>query len=118
MTNLHGAATGSCFHAARIYRFRSGFIMASSLPYAECDAFPLRSAASGNRSPRRVLCENVVLCLHYRMAREPALRVVPLRRLVSQGCGRERVGRGVIVERAPSPSPAVREPLTVLHHEI
>src|SRR5262249_52764224 len=37
---------------------------------------------------------------------------------VSQGCGRECVGRGVIVERAPSPSTAVYEPLAVLHHEI
>src|SRR5262249_36941299 len=52
------------------------------------------------------------------MAREPAFGVVTLRRLVSQGCGRERAGRGVIVERTPSPSTAVREPLAVLHHEI
>src|SRR5262249_56322615 len=52
------------------------------------------------------------------MAREPAFGVVTLRRLVSQGCGRERAGRCVIVKRAPSPSTAVREPLAVLHHEI
>ena len=35
------------------------------------------------RSPLRVRRENVILCLHYRMAREPALGVVRLRRLVS-----------------------------------
>ena len=32
--------------------------------------------------------------------------------------GPERIGRGVILERAISPSAAVREPLAVLHHEI
>jgi hypothetical protein len=35
------------------------------------------------RSPLRVRRENVILCLHYRMAREPALGVVPLWRIVS-----------------------------------
>src|SRR5262245_25955473 len=70
------------------------------------------------RSPRRVLRENVIAVLHQRVAREPAFGVVTLRRLVSRGCGRECVGRGVIVERAPSPSAAVYEPLAVLHHEI
>src|SRR5215510_12759155 len=52
------------------------------------------------------------------MAREPAFGVVTLRRFASRACGRERAGRGVIVERAPSPSTAVCEPLAVFHHEI
>ena len=45
------------------------------------------------------------------MAREPALRVVPLRRRASCRAGRERVGRGVVIEHGVSPSAAVREPL-------
>src|SRR3984893_3763416 len=69
-------------------------------------------------SPLGVLRENVVLLLHYRVAREPALGVVPLRRLIRQCAGPERIGRGVILERRPSPSSAVREPLAILHHEI
>src|SRR5262249_38880192 len=52
------------------------------------------------------------------MAREPALRVVPLRRLTRQGRRAKRIGRRVIVERTPPPSAAVHEPLAVLHHEI
>src|SRR4026208_2568260 len=91
--------------------------LAKLLPYTECDAFSLRSATTGDRSPRRVFCENVIAVLYQRVAREHALGVVPLRRLASQGCGRERSGCGVIVERAPSPSTAVREPLAVLHSE-
>src|SRR5271155_4518363 len=69
-------------------------------------------------SPVPVIGENVIFCLHCRVAREPALGVVPLRWLVFQGAGRERVGRCVIVERAVPPSATVREPLAVLHHEI
>src|SRR5205823_14996350 len=40
-----------------------------------------------SRSPLPVVRENVISCLHDRVAREPALGVVPLRRLVSQGAG-------------------------------
>jgi CRP-like cAMP-binding protein len=40
---------------------------------AECTPFSLRSAITGDRSPRRVRRENVVFCLHYRVACEPAL---------------------------------------------
>ena len=40
------------------------------------------SEADVAHSPLRVRRENVILCLHYRMAREPTLGVVPLRRLV------------------------------------
>src|SRR5687767_4455951 len=50
------------------------------------------------RSPLPVLRENVIFCLCNRMAREPALGVVLLRRLVSRGLGREGVGCGVIFE--------------------
>src|SRR6266481_6875603 len=69
-------------------------------------------------SPLSVLRENVVAVLHHRVAREPALRVVFLRRIVRDSGGLKRIGRRVIAERAPSPSAAVREPLAVLHHEI
>src|SRR6266481_1611246 len=69
-------------------------------------------------SPLSVLRENVVKVLHHRVAREPALRVVFLRRIVRYSGGLKRIGRRVIVERTPSPSAAVREHLAVLHHEI
>ena len=68
------------------------------------------------RSPLPVLRGHAVSCRRDRVARERALGVVPLRRLVSPGEGRERIGRGVILERGPSPSAAVREPLAILHH--
>src|SRR5258706_4220892 len=69
-------------------------------------------------SPLSVLREYVVVVLHHRVASEPALRVVFLRRFGGCGRGLKRIGRRVIVERAPSPSPAIREPLAVLHPEI
>src|SRR5204863_19149 len=71
-----------------------------------------------NSSSVSVLRKNVISRLHFRVAREPALGVVRLRRLVSQGAGRERIGRGFILEHGPSPSAAVREPLAILHHEV
>ena len=52
------------------------------------------------------------------MAPEAALGVVCLRRLVSRGAGRERMGHSVVHEHGPSPPTAVREPLAVLHHEV
>ena len=61
-----------------------------------------------------VIRENVVSRLHARMAREPALGVIPLLRMVSQGAGRERIGCSVIVERGPSPPAALREPVCIL----
>src|SRR5262249_52740589 len=70
------------------------------------------------RSPLAVLCENVVAFLHHRVAREPALRIVSLRRFACSVGGLECIGRRVVVECGPSPSAAVREPLAVLHHEI
>src|SRR6516225_6290708 len=48
----------------------------------------------------------------------PALRVVPLRRLVSQRDWRERVGCCVILERGVSPPVAVRESLGILLDEL
>src|SRR6476660_2790736 len=69
-------------------------------------------------SPLSVFGENVVAVLHHRVAREPALRVVFLRRTARCSGGLKRIGRRVIVERAPSPSAAVGKPLAVLHHEI
>src|ERR1700722_10468815 len=44
------------------------------------------------------LGENVIAALHQCVAREPALRVVPLRRTVRLGGGAERIGRCVVVE--------------------
>src|SRR6267154_2482785 len=64
-------------------------------------------------SPLSVLREDVIFCLHDRVSREPALGVVRLRWLAGLGAGRERTGRGVILEYGPSPSAAVREPLAV-----
>ena len=49
-----------------------------------------------------VLRENVVAVLHLRVAPEPALRVVSLRRAVRHSGRAKRVGRRVIIERAPS----------------
>src|ERR1700676_2786716 len=59
-------------------------------------------------SPMPVIRENVISCLHPRVAREPALGVVPLRRLASQGAGRERIGCSVIVEHGISHPPLRR----------
>ena len=49
-----------------------------------------------------VLRENVVAVLHLRVSPEPALRVVSLRRVVRHSGRAKRVGRRVIIERAPS----------------
>src|SRR5580698_5749630 len=68
--------------------------------------------------PVPVIGENVISCLHCRVAREPALGVVPLGWFVFQGGGRERIGPRVILECTVTPSAAVGEPLAVLHHEI
>src|SRR5580658_1887304 len=73
---------------------------------------------AGYASPVPVIREDVISHLHACVAREPALGIVPLRRLVSHGAGREGIGRSVIVERGVSPPAAVREPLAVLHHEV
>src|ERR1043166_7693279 len=65
-----------------------------------------------------VIREDVVSRLHDRVAREPTLGVVLLGRLVGCGAGPEGTGGGLILERGPSPSTAVPEPLAVLHHEV
>src|SRR5262252_4803433 len=70
------------------------------------------------RSPVAVLCKNVIPVLHYRVAREPALGVVSLRRRFRLIAGPKRIGRRVILERGPPPSAAIREPLAVLLHEM
>src|SRR5580658_3067927 len=69
-------------------------------------------------SPVPVLRKNVISCLHYGVAQVPALGVVRLRRLVSQGAEPERIGCGVILEHSIPPSAAVREPPAVLYHEV
>ena len=62
------------------------------------------------RSPLRVRGENVILCLHYRMAREPAI--------CAATNGLERIGRGVIVKLGVSPVAALWKSLTIPDHEI
>jgi hypothetical protein len=52
----------------------------------------------GAALPVTVLGENIIAVLHQRVAREPALRVVSLRRLGRLGGGAERIGRYVVVE--------------------
>src|SRR6476661_5994214 len=74
--------------------------------------------AAPTASPVPVLRKNVIAVLHQRVAREPALRVVSLRRIGRLSGGTKRVGCRVILECAPPPSAAVREPLAVLDHEI
>src|SRR5207253_8601395 len=54
-----------------------------------CAQLFLREEARG--SPLRVVGENVVSCLHDRVAPDPTLGVVPLRRLVSLGSRREHI---------------------------
>src|SRR5215831_20247964 len=79
---------------------------------------PRFGAVTAFRSSLSVFREHVISCLHDRVTREPTLGVVALRRLGVLAGRRERVGRGVVEERTPSPSAAVREPLAVLHHEV
>src|SRR5262245_5772258 len=76
------------------------------------------SRRSSGVSPLPVLCENVISRLRSRVAREPALGVVPLWRGASFGAGLERIGCRVVIEHAISPPAAVSEPLAVLHHEV
>ena len=68
--------------------------------HSPATAHALMRQQDGPQSPLRVLGEDVVFPLHDRVAGEPALGVVALRRLVRLGGGRERVGRGVVLERA------------------
>ena len=68
--------------------------------------------------PLPVHREDVILFLRYRMARCPALGIVPLRRLIRQRARPERIGRGVLLKLRISPCAAIREPLGILHHEI
>src|SRR5690242_2356406 len=69
-------------------------------------------------SPVSVIGEHVISCLHLRVARQPALRVVCLRRIVGYGGGPKCIGSRVVLERGPPPPAAVRELPAVLHHEI
>src|SRR5208337_4689141 len=76
-------------------------------------------AGMGRRNlPFRVGGEDVVLRLHDRVAGEPALGVVLLRRRVRSVAGPEGLGRGIILEFGISPSAAIRKPFAVLHHEV
>src|SRR5580658_117762 len=77
-----------------------------------------RSLRLPGRSPRLILCENIVLRLSHRMAGEAAPGVVSLWRLILQSAGSERIRRGIIFKLGISPSTTVREPLAILQHEI
>src|SRR5262249_44142548 len=79
---------------------------------------PCRRSAEIERSALRILRKDVVVRLRDRVARSAALGIVPLRRHVSGGGGRELVRRGVVLERAVTPTVAVGEALAVLHHEV
>ena len=57
-----------------------------------------RATSSACRSPVPVLREDVISVLHYRVAREPALRVVTLRRIVCRRRGAKRIGRRIVIE--------------------
>ena len=76
----------------------------------------LSATLSDSAAP--IIREDVVSRLHDRMARESALGVVPLRRLVGRGTGLEPAGRRLIVEHGPPPPAGLREPLAVFHHEV
>jgi hypothetical protein len=54
--------------------------------------------------PFRVRREDLIAFCHYRMAREPALGIVRLRRLIRECAGPERLGGGVILKLGISPS--------------
>ena len=69
-------------------------------------------------SPLLVVRKNVISRLRFRVTREPALGVVPLRRGASHRAGLECIGRGIVIEYGISPSAAVPEPLAILHHEV
>src|SRR5262249_39748990 len=60
----------------------------SHLGDEELSLLPRREAFA---SPVPVIRENVISCLYYRCAREPALGVVRLRRIARRGAGRERI---------------------------
>src|SRR5437773_545569 len=65
-----------------------------------------------------VIREDVVSRLHDRVAPQSTLGVVRLRWRVGRGSRREPPGRGIILERGPSPPTVIREPLAVLHHKV
>ena len=92
-------------------RTRSSIVIGPvSLHTASWDGCPAgRDDNPVPRSPLPIRRENVIFCLCNCMAREPALGVVLLRRIVSLGGGRESVGCGVIVKLGPSPSAGVRK---------
>src|SRR4029079_10083060 len=69
-----------------------------------------REGQSCGPSPLRVRGENVILCLHYRMSREPAVGAATI--------GLERIGRGVIVKLGVSPVAALGKSLAIPDHEI
>src|SRR5258706_11134502 len=83
-----------------------------------CSRLERMSIRGHTGSTLPVIAENVISILHYGVAREATLGVVPLRRFTRQRARRERIRLGVIVEHRISPSAAVPEPLAVFHHEV
>src|SRR5438105_10474218 len=83
-------------------------------PRAWARGQPLRLCVSA----ALVIREDVVSRLHDRVAPQSTLGVVRLRWRVGRGSRREPPGRGIILERGPSPPTAIHEPLAVLHHKV
>src|ERR1700761_6040940 len=115
----------SCRHAccAIALSLTHDFTLPSS-PWREVaagvfSAFWVRRSSGPSRcSPLAVLGEDVIVVLHDGVAGKAALCVMFLRRFVGFVGRPECCGRGIVLERAVSPSAAVGEPLAVLHHEI
>src|SRR6185503_10445423 len=76
------------------------------------------SRDGAGRLTRCVLRENIVAVLHDGVTRQPALRVVGLRRLAIRVAGPESLRRGIVFEHGPAPAAAVGEALAVFDHEV
>jgi hypothetical protein len=80
---------------------------------------PIRSWTASSGGPSLRVCgENVIRRRCKRVAGSATLRVVPLRRLVCQGCRPEPAGHRVVHEHGVSPSVRVRKSLGVLLDEL
>src|SRR5262245_2941703 len=77
-----------------------------------------RSRHENIRSALRVLCEDVALSCHDRVARDSTLRIVSMRGFVSQRGRRVHACLDIVLEHGVSPPSAVFESLGVPHHEV
>src|ERR1700727_3463932 len=74
--------------------------------------FHFSGSCSNSALAMRVLGEHVVALLHRGVTGQTAFCVVSLRRGRRLGCRTKRIGRRIVLERSPSPSRAVGEPLS------